>query len=143
MSKDIIKGNCLCGVVKLEGHGAPKINVCHCGQCRHWHGGPALGIAFKEGVSVVSGDQNIAWYASSNWASRGFCKTCGSTLFYRLNAKPDELHAQAGSFHLPAGLAIKEQIFVDEQPDYYDFKGDAIRLTAAELMARYQAEQVK
>jgi hypothetical protein len=50
-------------------------------------------------------------------------------------------YAQAGSFHLPEGLAIHEQIFVDEHPDYYRFEGDAQRLTGAQLMARFQAQQ--
>ncbi|MDJ0921774.1 MAG: GFA family protein [Henriciella sp.] len=138
---NVIKGNCLCGSIKLAGHGAPLIDVCHCGQCRRWHGGPALGIKFDGGIEIVAGEENLRWYDSSAWAQRGFCGTCGSTLFYRLRDAPEDLYAQAGSFHLPKGLAIHEHIFVDEQPDYYDFKGEAERLTGAELMARFEAEQ--
>lgn len=134
-------GSCLCGAVKLEGRGAPKLDVCHCGQCRRWHGGPALGVHFEAGVVITAGADMISWYKSSAWAERGFCRTCGSTLFYRLQAKPDDFYAQAGSFDLGDGLAVGEHIFVDEHPGYYAFKDDAPRLTGAELMARFQSEQ--
>ncbi len=138
---DPITGSCLCGAIQLEGHGAPIIDVCHCGQCRKWHGGPALGIKFSERVKIVSGEESLSWYSSSDWAERGFCAKCGSTLFYRLKDQPDDLYAQAGSFDLPDGLAIHEHIFVDEKPGYYAFKGNAQRLTGDELLARFEAQQ--
>ena len=54
--------------------------------------------------------------------------------------------SQAGLFALPEGLSIHEEIFVDEQPDYYRFDSDAPRITSAEMLERfekYEAEQQK
>ena len=135
------QGHCLCGAVTFEGRGAPTVGLCHCSMCRSWHGGSALSVEFTDGVALTGGSGHVTWYDSSAWAERGFCSKCGSTLFYRLKGKPDELHCQAGQFDLPDGLSIHEHIFIDEKPDYYDFTGDAARLTGAELMARNRAKR--
>lgn len=130
------KGQCLCGAVKLEGRGALRIDACHCGMCLRWHGGPGLAVMFEDGVHVVEGQQNIGVYDSSKWATRQFCKTCGSTLFYKMK-NSEKFGAQAGLFDLPAGLEIGEHIFIDEKPDWYDFTGDAPRLTGKETLEKY------
>jgi hypothetical protein len=133
-------GGCLCGGVAFHGRGAPQVKACHCQMCRRWHGGPAVSVDFADGIAIDSGAENIAWYRSSEWAERGFCRVCGSTLFYRLIGAPDLLSGEAGAFVLPPGLAITEHFFIDEKPDYYDFTGDAPRLTGAEVFARYAPE---
>ncbi|MEL6831118.1 MAG: GFA family protein, partial [Pseudomonadota bacterium] len=123
----IIKGHCLCGAVQLEGRGNPKIDVCHCGMCRHWHGGPGIAVMFAEGVQIVAGQNHIRKYKSSDIAERAFCTNCGSTLYYHLLGEEIIHSAQAGLFDLPEGLRIGEEIFVDDQPDYYRFDTDAPR----------------
>lgn len=95
-----------------------------------------MSVRFDLGIGIVAGEENVGWYRSSDWAERGFCKTCGSTLFYRL-IENREIMGEAGSFVLPAGLQVTEHYFVDEQPDYYEFKDDAPRLTGAEVFERY------
>lgn len=93
---------------------------------------------FEDGVTVTGGDDYVATYESSDWAERAFCKTCGTTLYYQLKEADAPHGSQAGLFDLPTGLSIHEEIFVDEQPDYYRFDTDAPRLTGAEVMARYR-----
>lgn len=137
-----ISGNCLCGAVTFEGRGDVELDVCHCGMCRRWSGGPHIGAMFKDGVHLLTSD-SLRWYDSSEWAERGFCCQCGSTLFYRLKQAPDEISGIAGHFDLPAGLAVKEHIFIEDKPDYYEFADNAPRLTGAEVMARFQEEQAK
>lgn len=139
-------GNCLCGAVQLEGRGTPKIEVCHCSMCLHWHGAPGIAVMFEHGVLVKEGESSIRAYRSSEWAERAFCSNCGTTLYYRLIDSTSIHGAQAGLFELPEGLRIHEQIFVDEQPDYYRFDSDAPRITSAEMFERfaeYQAKQNK
>lgn len=137
---DVTKGNCLCGGVKLEGKGVAKLTVCHCEQCRRWTGGAAIGVMFDGGVTLTESEA-MNWYPSSPWAERGFCKTCGSSVAYRIKSDPTTLYAQAGIFDIPPGNEIAEHIFVDSKPDYYEFADDSPRLTAQETMAQYQAEQ--
>ena len=140
---DTYQGHCLCGAVQLEGHGAPKVEICHCDMCRRWHGGPAMSVMFDDGVSIVSGHEHIGVYESSDFAERAFCKICGSKLYYKLKAEAEPYGAQAGLFDLPKGLSIHEEIFVDEQPDYYRFDTDAPRFTGADMMKRFEAYMEK
>ena len=85
----------------------------------------------------------MTWFASSEWASRGFCSKCGSTLFYKL---ADEFGGvwtiTAGAFDaLPANLPLSKEIFIDSKPDYYAFAGDRPRLTGEEVFAAADAER--
>ena len=137
MSETSTFGRCLCGAVEAIGRGEAEVKTCRCQMCRRWHGGPAVSVNFSGGIAITVGAEQIAWYRSSEWAERGFCRVCGSTLFYRIVDNPDELSGEAGQFDLPAGLKITEQFFIDEKPDYYDFTGDALGLTGAEVFARY------
>jgi hypothetical protein len=133
----ICVGRCLCDAVAFAGRGAPEVKACHCQMCRRWHGGPAVSANFSEGIVVTTGADGVSWYRSSAWAERGFCRVCGSTLFYRLVENLSELSGEAGQFELPTGLRIVEHFFIDEKPDYYDFADNAPRLTGAEVFARY------
>lgn len=134
------KGHCLCGAVQLEGRGEPRLDACHCDMCLHWHGGPAIAVVFSEGIAVTAGKDVIGVYDSSEWATRQFCTRCGSTLYFKMK-NSEKFSAQAGLFDLPDGLEIGEHIFIDEKPGWYDFTGDAPRLTGAETLEKY-ADQI-
>jgi hypothetical protein len=82
-------------------------------------------------------DETLAWYDSSDWARRGFCSRCGSSLFYRMKQEGAKWAVLAGTLDLPPGHEIRMEIFVDEKPDYYDLAGDRPRLTAEETLARF------
>ena len=137
------EGHCLCGAVRLEGRGSPKIEICHCDMCLHWHGSPGMAVMFDDRAHVVAGEDCVSVYESSDWAERAFCKICGTTLFYKLKGEDAPHGAQAGLFDLPKGLAIHEEIFVDEQPDYYRFDTNAPRFTGAEMMKRFEDYMAK
>ncbi|MEM8636471.1 MAG: GFA family protein [Pseudomonadota bacterium] len=139
MTSETFDGHCLCGQVKLKGQGSPRVDVCHCDMCLHWHGAPGIAVDFEDGIIITAGEGNISTYDSSDWATRSFCKSCGTTLFYKLKGS-EKFSAQAGLFKLPDDLEIGEHIFIDEKPGWYDFKGDAPRLTGAETIAKYAGD---
>ena len=134
-----IEGECLCGSVLFHVDDVLEIDVCHCATCRNWNGGPFVGADIRGQVTFQS-DATLTWYASSEWAKRGFCSTCGSSLFYKLNEQDDFWSISAGVFDLPAGLKVCKEIFVDEKPDYYDFSGDQPRYTGAEFLAMIEGK---
>jgi hypothetical protein len=131
-----IKGNCLCGAVEFETSLPGHIDACHCKTCRSWNGGPFIGADFREGITFIK-DEGLVWYESSEWAKRGFCKTCGSSLFYRLKSDPNFWSIAAGTLDLPEGLTLGKEIFIDEKPDYYNLAGEQKRLTGAEAFAEF------
>ena len=126
-------GRCLCGAVTFTAEEVEKhIHACHCSMCRSWTGGP-MQAARCEGVTF-SGEGNIKTYKSSEWAERGFCSQCGSSLFYRMPETGMTVMA-LGAFDDQDQFDLAGEIFVDEKPSGYNFAGDHERLTAAEFLA--------
>ena len=112
-------GQCLCGAVTFEAQDVEShVHACHCSMCRRWAGGPAL--AAEVGSVTFAGEANIERYRSSAWAERGFCKTCGSNLFYLL--KPARYIMQAGLFNAQ-NFELEGEIFCAGKPAWYDFAG--------------------
>lgn len=133
-----VSGECLCGKIKLRAQLAEKhVDVCHCGMCRTWGGGPLLGVQATSAEQVeMDGEEHVSVYTSSEWAERGFCKHCGTHLFYRL---------KDGSFYdIPLGLLqqmdgfkLNTQIFIDRKPDFYSFAESTENMTEAEVFAKF------
>ena len=127
------QGKCLCGAVTFEADGIDThVHACHCSMCRTWTGGPMM-AASVEKISFA-GEENVERYQSSEWAERGFCRKCGTSLFYRLIAQ-DMYVMATGCFANAEQFALHGEIYVDEKPSGYNFVGDHPRLTGEEFMA--------
>ncbi len=125
-------GRCLCGAVSFTAQDVKTgVEICHCGQCRRWSGGPIL--ATHAGSVEFTGEQHIRRYDSSAWARRGFCAQCGSNLFYQ-QKKSGAYSIWLGAFDDQSPFRVNEEIFIDEKPDSYEFAGDHPRLTGPEVM---------
>ena len=127
-------GQCLCGAVRMHGPDAREIGACHCGSCRRWGGGPLLAVHCGPNMKF-EGEENITVFASSEWAERAFCKTCGSHLYYKLLSN--------GEYFVPAGvfdtheLELKSQIYIDKKPPYYSFANQTPTLTEQQVIDQY------
>lgn len=127
----VSNGGCLCGAVRYEVRGALRGVVnCHCRLCRRLHGnfGPHT-KAPKANISVTK-DDGLAWYATSDVARRGFCRICGSGLFW----DPFELDATgivAGTLDGPTNLETIGHIFVLEKADFYSISDDLPRFSGS------------
>lgn len=134
------KGKCLCGSVQIEvDYASNELAACHCSMCRTWSGGPMLAIDCADSVQI-SGEKNVIRFSSSEWAERGFCGKCGTHLFYYL--KPNN------QYHVPAGLVVNDgeckfthQIFIDEKPEYYEFRNETNNMTGAEVFAHFTGDE--
>jgi len=129
-------GTCLCGGVSITANNSSnKVGACHCGMCRKWGGGPFMetdcgsDIAFK-------GEDNISVYDSSNWAERGFCKKCGSHLFYRLKEINQHI-IPIGLFDDQEFVVFDSQVFIDKKPSYYSFSNKTNDMTEKEIFEMY------
>lgn len=129
-----MQGHCLCGAVRLTSPPARDIGACHCGFCRRWGGGPLLAVHCGPDVQF-EGREHIGVYASSEWAERGFCTSCGTHLFYKLLATGEHF-VPAGVFET-ADFEMASQIYVDKKPGYYDFANPTATLTEAQVIAQY------
>ncbi len=85
-----------------------------------------------------SNEQTITVYDSSEWAQRGFCKNCGSHLFYRLK-ETQQYFIPAGIFDNVESFDFDHQVFIDYKPAYYSFANDTRNMTEAEVFAQFGA----
>ena len=132
-----IKGKCLCGAVGIELRDAhQEIDVCHCSMCQQWTGSMYAGIEGED--FTLTGEDAISTYDSSDWAERAFCSKCGSNLWYKFLPTGNRTFL-AGLFDLPPGMPIKQQIFIDEKPDWYDLAQNSPMKTGAEIIAEAEA----
>src|SRR5690606_37940995 len=83
---------------------------CHCRACQKVTGGPlyARVLVPMDGLSV-SGP--VAWFSSSQAVRRGFCPTCGSTLFSE-RASIGAIGLAMGTLDDPDGYQPSEHIWV-------------------------------
>lgn len=110
-------------------------------MCRKWTGGAFLGVDYSAGGVEITESETLSWYDSSEWAQRGFCNRCGSSLFYRVKEDDSFMAICAGALEIPEGLSLQKEIFIDEKPDYYSFAGDQKTFTGAEFFASMQVEE--
>jgi hypothetical protein len=131
-------GKCLCGAVTFTAEIQPKISACHCGMCRQWTGGVFLST-FGKNIRF-EGEDAIKTFKSSDWAERGFCSRCGSSLFYRITLEGRNQGATAisiGALDDANGLPLDEELCIDRKPDGYAFAGEHKQLTEAEMFALF------
>ena len=112
-------GSCLCRAVTFELHGRLRpVFVCHCTQCRKTSGHFWAATAVdRKGLRMTSGD-GLRWYRSSERAQRGFCATCGSSLFWQEDGA-ESISVAAGAVDGATGLHIEKHIFEVDKGDYY------------------------
>jgi hypothetical protein len=113
-------GRCMCGAVHFEIRGPLRdVVVCHCGQCRRQHGAPPSYTAAPWSNVKLEGASHLKWYQSSEQARRGFCRICGSSLFWE-PIGTGRVSIAAGSLNKPTGLRTIRHIFVSDKADFYE-----------------------
>ena len=87
-------------------------------MCQRLHGnyGPHS-KALKADIELTESD-GLEWFSSSTIARRGFCRICGSQLFWE-PLEWDGTGIVAGTLDQPTGLKTLGHIFVGEKPDFY------------------------
>ena len=111
---------CLCGGVKIKVIGKLRhVNNCHCSQCMKTHGNFAAYTACEENKLSFLNKKTLKWFKSSKIAKRGFCKICGSSIFYK-KFKSDKISISAGLFNNPTKLSTRSNIFTKGKLDYYE-----------------------
>lgn len=130
-----VKGSCLCKAVQFEFNIKDKhFDACHCSMCRSWGGGPAFTVESDSHIKFNS-EHNITVFESSSWAERGFCKLCGTHLFYRLKDKSlNFCNFNLGTIQNHEEFKFTKQIFIDSKPENYSFSNKTQNLTEQEII---------
>ncbi len=113
------RGSCLCGAVVYEIAGEMQPGIaCHCVECRKQSGHYGAAAAIKRKALTMLRDDGLTWYKASDFASRGFCAACGSTLFWQRD-ESQLTHVLLGSVDGSSGTRIDRHFWVSEKGDYY------------------------
>lgn len=89
-------GGCLCGRVRIEARGRPyRVGLCHCLDCRKYHGALFHASAmFPEDAVTITGQAKA-------YRDRHFCPDCGSSVYA---VSDDEVEINLGTFDAPDQL---------------------------------------
>ena len=132
-----MKGKCICEEVtfdvELENH---KISACHCSICRKQTSGIIMTMNIKPGTLKFIMSESLSIYKSSSWGERGFCKTCGTNLFWRTQ---DHSYCNINVFSLELekienNIEFTQELFIDKKPNFYSFCNETKKLTEAEII---------
>jgi hypothetical protein len=136
MAEERVSGRCLCGAVSFAATLKDgSMHVCHCAMCRRWTGGVLMYLSVApDSFSVTKGEAELSVYRSSEAAERGFCKACGSSLFWRLH-DGSQIDVSAQSVDDSSRFPFESEIFIDDKPSNYAFANPTRKLTSAESAA--------
>ena len=122
-------GRCLCGAVRYEVNGPLRdVLICHCEECRRWHGHVSACTAAKRDDLVLVEQAGLKWIDSPNSdarARRGFCGECGSSLFWDPPGRPT-ISIAAGTLDGHTGLRVTAHWYVSQAGDYYELPADGL-----------------
>ncbi|MEJ1990202.1 MAG: GFA family protein, partial [Maritimibacter sp.] len=112
--------SCLCGAVQIEVEGdLPAPDACHCSICRKISGHYFAASDVPRDRVHIRGEDHVTWYQSSEKVRRGFCATCGATLFFDPPHR-DWIGIAMGAFDTPTETRLKMHIFTADKGDYYE-----------------------
>ncbi len=121
-----VSGGCQCGKVRYAMHvdRVEKPHVCHCRMCQRASGGlfAALAGCAKPKLEWTRGAP--AMFASSNLATRGFCRDCGTPLTFAYNAPEARIFVTIGSLDDPELAAIEVQYGLESKISWVKFCED-------------------
>ena len=113
------RGGCLCGAVRFTVTGPLRpVAFCHCSQCRKQTGLYYAATSAPREAVAVTGEDAITWFASSDKAERGFCRTCGSALFWRASGSAT-VSILAGALDEADHLTSDRHIYTRDRPGWY------------------------
>ena len=125
-----LTGRCLCGAVTVTVVAErPEISLCHCDPCRRWSGTALAGFDAAPDDVAVSGP--VTTYASSAFAERAFCPTCGTHLWFRDTEAGAPYELSPGLFAESHDWPIDREVYADRAAAYLPLAGSHRKITRA------------
>lgn len=125
-----LTGGCQCGAVRYRLDAVPGgSNICHCRMCQKAGGSPFMAFTGVSTDKFVVTKGEIARFASSDIARRGFCSACGTPLTFE-GAHGRHVSVTIASLDDPNAVAPTEQLGVESRVLWLDAALAAPAITA-------------
>jgi len=85
----------------------------------------------NEGFKLLK-DTSLKWFRSSDFARRGFCVECGSSLFWQKDGE-GRTSIGAGTIDGASGLSTSKHICVADKGDYYTIEDGSLQAAQFDL----------
>lgn len=107
--------HCNCGALRAEVAGEPDAVVaCHCTDCQR-RTGSVLGVGayYPRTRVTITGESKgfVRDTASGGRFRQNFCTTCGTTLFWSVDSKPEAVGIAVGCFADPTFTAPERSVW--------------------------------
>ncbi len=113
------QGGCHCGKVRFEIRGQLDNPVmCHCNLCRKLHGHVSAYARFNRKDLHLIEEDGLRWYRMSGKTDRGFCKLCGTGIFWR-PVRSRSMAVMPSTLDDTSQLTLSGQIFCADEGNYY------------------------
>ncbi len=125
----------MCGGVRYVIDGPARgVWNCHCDRCRRWTGHFTAATSCRRDDLRLTADDTLAWFQPAECpdVAYGFCRECGSSLFWKVVAVPpgerqdklSTIEIWAGTLDPPTGLSTELAIYADDASDYHALDAD-------------------
>jgi len=125
--------SCSCGQLRLSTNEEPlRVSVCHCLACQRRTGSVFGAQArFHERAVQISGDSTVYVRVGDEGrkATFHFCPQCGSTVYYRLEGRPEHVAVPVGAFAEPGFPAPSFSVYEERMHPWVGLPPDIERLT--------------
>lgn len=141
--KPVEEGGCQCGKVRYALYQPPRrASICHCRMCQKATGNyfaPLANVEISD-FEVTKGE--MATFASSTIATRGFCRDCGTPLTFSYVELPD-ISVMMGSLDNPDCIAPSKQFGLEARSIHLDTALSNEAHVTEDLMPEEWAKKLK
>lgn len=118
--KASVSGGCQCGAVRYHTDVMlDNSHLCHCRMCQKAVGNLFAALVATPKASLRWTRGEPAEFQSSDHAMRGFCKDCGTPLYYNA-LDNDRINLTIGSLDEPHAFAPKTQMSTESRLEWFD-----------------------
>lgn len=116
MGRAPISGRCYCGRIRFMAASDPISQAnCHCENCRRAIGAQAVAWITVRRADFKFEQGEPRQYRTETGADRTFCDSCGTSLTYQNDSRPDEIDIITATLDHPEDFPPKKDVFPEEK----------------------------
>jgi len=109
-------GGCYCGKIRFTINGEPRVVAnCHCQNCRRAAGAQAVAWTVVKRADFKWETSQPRRYQTDTGAFRTFCDSCGTSLTYETDRRPDEIDITTASLDHPENFPPTKDVYPEEK----------------------------